>query len=141
GLRTVREAVDVSIIADESVYSPVDALRLIRADAVDMINIKLAKSGGMYLGKKLHAIAQAGNLACMLGSMVESSLGMLANYHFARAYQMVTCGLSAYSLVDGDVDVGLQLANGELTVAEERPGLGYPDGSAYERYFTSEGAG
>lgn len=136
GLRSVRQAVDVSIIADESLYSPVDALRLIEAKAVDMFNIKLAKCGGMFLGKKLFSLAQAGNINCMLGSMIESSLGMLANYHFAKAHPMVTCGLSAYTYVSEPVEVGIRFSNGQMLLDEERPGLGYPDPHPFERAFT-----
>lgn len=135
GLKQVRDSVDVDIIADESLYSPVDAIRLIRSDAVDMFNIKLAKSGGMYIGKKIWNIAQAANIDCALGSMIESSLGMLANYHFARSIPMKTCGLSAFQLIKDDIDVGLKIENGELILKSDEPGLGYTDASLFEAYF------
>jgi L-alanine-DL-glutamate epimerase-like enolase superfamily enzyme len=104
-----------------------------------MFNIKLAKSGGMFLGSKLFAIAQAANTPCMLGSMIESSLGMLANYHFARAHPMATCGLSAYSYVKDPISVGLRLSGGTLQLDGEYPGLGYPDPAPFERVFQSDG--
>ncbi|MBI1293671.1 hypothetical protein GC175_01785 [bacterium] len=136
GLREVKMAVKLSVIADESVYSPIDAMRLTRAQAADLFNVKLAKCGGMYLGKKLFAVAQAGNIRCMLGSMIESSLGMLANYHFARAHPMVTCGLSAYSYIANPVDVGIAFRNGQMMLEKELPGLGYSDPTPFEQAFT-----
>lgn len=135
GLKLLRQSIGMSIIVDESLYSPFDAIRIIKEGAADMFNIKLAKSGGMYIGKKLFSIAQASNLGCMLGSMIESSLGMLANYHFARSHKMVTCGLSAYSYVAEKIDVGISFSNGEMRLAEERPGLGYPDSTPFEEQF------
>ena len=137
GLKLIRQSVNMSVILDESLYSSIDALRLIKADAVDIFNIKLAKCGGMYLGKKLFAVAQAGNISCMLGSMIESSLGMLANYHFARAHPMITCGLSAYSYVAEKIDVGITFTNGQMSLSAERPGLGYPDATPFEEKFQS----
>lgn len=135
GLRLLRQSIGMSVIVDESLYSPVDALRIIKAEAADMFNIKLAKCGGLYLGKKLYSIAQAGNISCMLGSMIESSLGMLANYHFARSHPMVTCGLSAYSYVAEKIDVGITFTNGQMMLVADKPGLGYPDEAPFEEKF------
>lgn len=135
GLKLIRQSIGMSVIVDESLYSPIDALRIIKEDAADIFNIKLAKCGGLYLGKKLYAIAQAGNISCMLGSMIESSLGMLANYHFARSHPMITCGLSAYSYVAEKIDVGITFTNGQMQLAVERPGLGYPDATPFEEKF------
>lgn len=137
GLRRVRDAVSVSIVADESLYSPVDALRLASAGAADMFNIKLAKCGGMWPGAQVLAIARAANIPCLLGSMVESSLGMLANYHFATAHKMHTCGLSVYGEVRDGLDVGLEIKEGVLHKSDKLPGLGYPDCSTLDRLFSS----
>jgi len=48
---------------------------------------------------------------------------------------MVTCGLSAYSYVAEKIDVGISFSNGEMRLAEERPGLGYPDSTPFEAQF------
>ncbi len=136
GLRRVRGAVDASIIADESLYSPVDALRLIKAEAVDMFNVKLAKCGGLRAGSELLAIARAANVPCLLGSMIESPLGMLANYHFGRAHQMVTCGLSVFAYTQGGPDVGFSIQEGQLVKEDpDRPGLGYRESATLDSAF------
>ncbi|HID08597.1 TPA: dipeptide epimerase, partial [Candidatus Micrarchaeota archaeon] len=47
GLRYVRERSPIPVMADEAVHLPQDALRAIRVGAVDYINIKLMKAGGL----------------------------------------------------------------------------------------------
>lgn len=138
GLKKLREAVDVPIMADESLYSYYDALAMAKDSVVDYFNIKLAKSGGMYLGGKIKAIADAANIPCVLGSMIESSLGMLANYHFASAYEMKTCGLTGWTLITNDFDLGLSMDGDTLKIDESRPGLGYKDESILEAEFSKK---
>jgi len=79
----------IPIMADESVHSPTDALRLIKEEAVDMINIKLMKSGGIYNARKIAAIAEAADVPCMIGCMGESAIGITAAVHFAAATKNV----------------------------------------------------
>jgi L-Ala-D/L-Glu epimerase len=85
GLRYLRQQVLVPIMADESLFSATDALRLVREEAVDYFNIKLAKSGGIFEALKINAIAEAANLPCMIGCMSESRLALTANAHLASA--------------------------------------------------------
>ena len=44
GMAEVRAAVDVLIEADEAAYTPHDVVQIIRAQAADVINIKIAKA-------------------------------------------------------------------------------------------------
>ena len=135
GLKKLKERVDTKIMADESLYSYQDALKMAKNNVVDMFNIKLAKSGGIYLGSKIKTIADAANIPCVLGSMIESSLGMLADYHFAKSYKMETCGLSGWTLITNDFDLGLKMEKNELRLMSDKPGLGYQDEKVLEREF------
>lgn len=108
---------------------------MVQQGTVDMFNIKLAKSGGLHLGRKIKAIADASNTPTLLGSMIESTLGMLADYHFARSQKIMCSGLSAYKLIKNQPDVGFRLDGQYLRLTEERPGLGYPDEEAFAREF------
>ncbi len=47
GLARIRSRTDVPVMVDESVFTPQDAMRVIRAGAADIINIKQNKSGGL----------------------------------------------------------------------------------------------
>lgn len=81
GLKYVRERSPVPIMADESVHSPHDAIEIVRRNAVDLINIKLMKSGGILNAVRIAQIADAAGIKCMLGSMAESSLALTAAAH------------------------------------------------------------
>jgi L-alanine-DL-glutamate epimerase-like enolase superfamily enzyme len=52
GLKYSRDNSPMPIMADESVYTPHDALAVVRENAVDCINIKLMKAGGAYCGAR-----------------------------------------------------------------------------------------
>ncbi|RLI21972.1 dipeptide epimerase, partial [Candidatus Bathyarchaeota archaeon] len=98
GLATVRKNSSIPIMADESVHSPEDALKVIRAEAADVINIKLMKSGGIWKAMKIAAIAEAAKIPCMVGCMGESNLGITAAVHFAAAVKNVQ-----YADLDADL--------------------------------------
>ncbi len=84
-LALVRAHSPIPICADESLFTHVDALQLVRKQAVDYFNIKLSKSGGIHTALKINAIAEAAGIPCMIGCMSESRLGISANAHLASA--------------------------------------------------------
>ena len=47
GMQYVTRHADVPVLADESVFSPADALRIMQTGAADLVNIKLMKCGGI----------------------------------------------------------------------------------------------
>ncbi len=98
GLAEVRRSSPVPIMADESVHSPEDAMRLIRADAVDLVNIKLMKCGGMLKARKIAAVAEAAGIPCMIGCMGESGIGIAAGTHLAAAIRNIR-----YADLDSDI--------------------------------------
>lgn len=81
----VRANSPIPICADESLFTHIDALQLVRQQAVDYFNIKLSKSGGINNALKINAIAEAAGIPCMIGCMSESRLGITANAHLASA--------------------------------------------------------
>ena len=89
----------VKIMADESVFNHHDARKQINSRSCHYINIKLAKSGGLYEAKKIHDIAAENGIACMMGGMLESRIALSAKLHFVYAslnikfYDMDTCML------------------------------------------------
>lgn len=84
-LARLRENVSIPICADESVFDDKDALKLIKADAVDYMNIKLGKSGGIQTALKINAVAEAAGCKCMIGCFSESRLALSAAAHLALA--------------------------------------------------------
>ncbi|MGQ9726228.1 MAG: mandelate racemase/muconate lactonizing enzyme family protein, partial [Candidatus Bathycorpusculaceae bacterium] len=98
GLIEVKKNSPIPIMADESVHSPEDAIRLIQAEAVDLINIKLMKSGGILKGRKIAEIAEAAGIPCMIGCMGESEIGIDAGAHLAAAIKNIQ-----YADLDSDI--------------------------------------
>jgi len=89
GMAHVRREVGIPIMADESCFSPADALRIVREEAADIINIKLMKCGGLLAARKICAIAEAAGISCFAGSMVETEIGHTAVLHLAASQEVV----------------------------------------------------
>jgi len=58
-LKRVRERISFPVMADETVYSPQDAIKAAAADVADVFCIKLYKSGGLWRGRQIALIAEA----------------------------------------------------------------------------------
>ncbi|HWQ79607.1 MAG TPA: dipeptide epimerase [Anaerovoracaceae bacterium] len=90
GMKYVTDHVSTPIMADESLFSPEDALRLLQMKAADLLNIKLMKCGGIFNALKINAIAESYGVECMLGSMIESKISLTAATHLAAAKKNIT---------------------------------------------------
>ena len=85
GLKYVTERTATPIMADESIFSIYDAKRVLEMRAADLINIKLMKSGGIYQALKINTLAEANDITCMVGSMIETKIGITAAAHLAAS--------------------------------------------------------
>lgn len=87
GLARVRAAAGgVPVMADESLFTIRDAYELARAEAVDVLCIKLYKTGGIHQAKRIAAIAEAGHLRLNIGGLaVQSQLEAAAGAHFCAS--------------------------------------------------------
>jgi L-alanine-DL-glutamate epimerase-like enolase superfamily enzyme len=110
GLRFVRERSTLPILADESCLVSSDIPRL--AGAVDGINIKLAKCGGLREALRMVATARAHGMLVMCGCMVESSLGITAAAQLAPLLDYAD--LDGAALVANDPYVGATISGGEI---------------------------
>ena len=97
GLKFVRDHSKALIMADESCFTAADALKLIRAEAVDLINIKLMKCGGLYEASKISSLCEVAGVECMIGCMAEeTNIGVTAAAHLATGLKNITrCDLDA----------------------------------------------
>ena len=78
GLRYVTKHSDVPVLADESVFSPEDAFKILQMKAADLINIKLMKCGGIYNALKIINLAEVVGVECMIGCMLEAKVSVNA---------------------------------------------------------------
>jgi muconate cycloisomerase len=88
GMAAVR-SLGFRVMADESVYTPEDAIRVVKARAADMINLKLGKHGGLLNARKICAIAEASGLTCGHGGRGEF-LDRVAALHLSAAAPVIT---------------------------------------------------
>ncbi len=90
----VKEEMGIPLALDESISTFKDAKEYIRRGVVDIINIKLAKSG---IGEALRIIklAQEKGIKLMIGCMAESVVGLTTSVHLAA-------GTGVFSFVDLD---------------------------------------
>jgi L-alanine-DL-glutamate epimerase-like enolase superfamily enzyme len=116
----------VKIMADESVYNHHDARKQINSGLCHYINIKMAKSGGIYEAKQIHDLAAEKGIACMMGGMLESRIALSAKLHFVYAspnikfYDMDTCMIGHLE----DPCIGGVKYDGYQLSIDDSPGIG-----------------
>src|SRR5207249_4010233 len=118
--------VTAPIMADESCFSPHDALAIARLGGVSILGLKLTKSAGILGTMAIARIAEAAALSCYVGCMIETSLGTAAYLQVALAAAPVTWGCELFGplLLTGDVTrVPVRYADGAI-LALDGPGLG-----------------
>ncbi|TAK40275.1 MAG: dipeptide epimerase [Lysobacteraceae bacterium] len=126
GLRYVTERVHTPVMADESVFGPMEVIELIRMRAADIVNIKLMKTGGISNAVRIADIAGLHGIDCMIGCMLESSIGVAAAVHLAvaKANVITKVDLDGPSLCQYDpVQGGVVFNESEISITDA-PGLG-----------------
>lgn len=125
-LRKIREKINVPLMADESLHNEMDAIKLIKTDAVDLFNIKLMKSSGIFGAIKISDIGEAAGIQCMIGCMGESIIGITAGAHLAAAKNNINridldvpFAIKEVACIKG----GVKYVGGIATLPES-PGLG-----------------
>lgn len=73
------------IVADESVFGLADLVRVIRADAADVVSVYVGKAGGPGRAVELGQTAAAFGIGTLIGSNGELGLGAAAQLHVACA--------------------------------------------------------
>jgi L-alanine-DL-glutamate epimerase-like enolase superfamily enzyme len=119
GLAAVSRASRLPIIADESCLVATDIPKL--AGAVDGINIKLAKCGGLREAIRMIAVARAHAMTVMVGCMIESSIAITGAAHFTPLVDIVD--LDGAALLGHDPFIGATINGGQVVLPTE-PGLG-----------------
>lgn len=125
GLKFVSDNVYIPVLADESVFSPMDALNIFQRRAADLVNIKLMKTGGIYNALKICSLAEMYGVECMIGCMLEAKVSVTAAVHLACAKSIITkIDLDGPVLCCGDPVVGGAIFNEYKISLSEDSGLG-----------------
>lgn len=138
GLAQVNMQVDTPVMADEAVWTLTDLSEVIERGAAGMVNLKLAKTGGITEALTMRDVALEAGLSVFIGCMLESEIGLGAAACLAASVRDRALGSSAgqhgapsrYQ----DLDGGLWLAEspvrggiryeGQRVELPTQPGLG-----------------
>jgi len=130
GMKYVTQNTYTKILADESIFSPQDAVRIIQERAADLINIKLMKTGGIYNALKICDIAEVCGVECMIGCMLESKISVSAAANLGAARKIITMvDLDGPALCKIDpISGGPIFCGGNIKMSEES-GMGFDPNS------------
>jgi L-alanine-DL-glutamate epimerase-like enolase superfamily enzyme len=122
GLAHVRRHVETPVMADESVFDLHGLVEVIRHEAADLVNLKIAKAGGITPCLELARVAHLHGIGVSVGSMLESAVGVRGAAALAAR---IDCDVvpdldSAWWLADGaPYSDGLGYASGRITLGSE----------------------
>ncbi len=125
GMALVRQAVRPRVMADESVNSSAEALRIIENGAADIISLKIPKMGGIFKARKVAAVCEAAGIEYLVGTAPGSRLLDAANVHLAVSLRNLTlpCEIGEFERMANDPCRGLEIVEG-ISRPPPGPGLG-----------------
>lgn len=125
-LAEINQSLPIPVMADESLRTPGDALRLAALRAADVYSLKTTKSGGLRATRAIAEIAAAAGIPCHAGTSIESPVGTAASLHLACTAPAVTWGSELFGpllMREELLTEPLHYAGGELHLPDG-PGLG-----------------
>nr|WP_232372756.1 enolase C-terminal domain-like protein [Acuticoccus mangrovi] len=134
----LRDAIDVPLLADESVFGPEDMTRAVAEGICDGVSVKIMKSGGPRRACAIAQMAEAAGLTAYGGDMFETGLAHLAGAHTIAAAPAITLGCEFYQaryyLREDILAEPFPVEDGHVVVPD-RPGLGIlPDEDKLAHY-------
>ena len=125
GMQYVTRHASVPVLADESVFSPADALRIMQTGAADFVNIKLMKCGGITNALRIASAAEVYGVECMIGCMLEAKISVNAAVELACAKKIITkIDLDGPVLCSEDHILGGAVFDEKNITVSDAPGMG-----------------
>lgn len=87
----VRRRSGIPIMADESVFTPEDALEVIRHRAADVLSLYPGKHGGIRQTQAIAKLAEAAGIPCTIGSNLEREVATAAMAHVTVSTANIQC--------------------------------------------------
>ncbi|MBA1420642.1 MAG: dipeptide epimerase [Epsilonproteobacteria bacterium] len=122
GLKYIKERVQTPLLADESIFSVKDARKLLEMQAIDYVNIKLAKTAGITQALELADLSKSFGVKCMIGCMLEGPISVVAGVHVASAKAdiITMLDLDAVSLLASHpVTTNIQFDESTITLSDD----------------------
>jgi len=96
-MAAIARAIDTPIMADESVFTPAEAVEMVRGQIADLVSIKIMKSGGILRAREIASIAEAAGITAYGGTMFEAGLAIAAGLHMVAATPNIALGAEFYT--------------------------------------------
>ena len=136
-LALIRRGIGIPLMADESVTGPASLVEIIRAQAADLVKVKVMKQGGLLRTLAMVECAAAAGLRVVIGHGFGLTLSTLAEAAVASVSDAIVDGCEAVGplkMADDVVAEPVRLDAGVIPLAD-RPGLGATvDRDALKRY-------
>ena len=136
-VRREANAVGLPIMADESVLDHASLIRIIKADAADLVKVKVMKQGGFLNTRRMIATAEAAGIRCVVGHGFGLGINTMAEIMLAATSGNVIDGLECVGplkTADDIVTRKLDLSSGSIALPAG-PGLGVTlDDAKLEKY-------
>ncbi len=124
-LAELRRDCPVPIAADESVATPEDVRAAADMGACDVVNVKLAASGGFHGAREALRAAREHGLEPFLSSTLDGPWGIAAALQLAASERLsLACGLATLELFDARIARALPPPRAGLLPVPQGPGLG-----------------
>jgi muconate cycloisomerase len=124
-MAAVRRRSGIPIMADESVFTPLDALEVIRHEAADVLSLYPGKHGGIRSTQHIAKMAEAAGIPCTIGSNLEREVATAAMVHVTIATANIDCEAFPGDLI-GPLYYDQPLTSRPLRYEVDR--LGVPEG-------------
>lgn len=103
---TLKSETSILLMADESVHTQKDVQFFLQNKAVDYINVKLSKCGGIVEARKIIKTAKKFKIPVMLGSMLEGERALKYNLAFGLSEDFIVYDFSRnYRLKDENTQI------------------------------------
>jgi L-alanine-DL-glutamate epimerase-like enolase superfamily enzyme len=117
--RVRREAGGTPIMADESVLDHASLIRIIKAEAADLVKVKVMKQGGLFNTRRMIATAEAAGIRCVIGHGFGLGINTMAEIMLAATSHNVIDGIECVGplkTADDIVTHKLDLTSGRLAL-------------------------
>ena len=124
-LAEVRQRVSTAIAADESVSTLRELRRAAELEACDVVNVKVAGTGGLGPARELLREARAAGMDAFLSSTLDGPWGIAAALQLAASEEVtLACGLATLPLFDSPLARALPGPRAGTLKVPTGPGLG-----------------
>ncbi|MDC3416809.1 o-succinylbenzoate synthase [Aquibacillus salsiterrae] len=134
---TLQSQLDTPICLDESIHTFSDVRTALTLGSCSIINMKVARVGGITEAKKIHDYCKSNDVPVWCGGMLEAGIGRAHSIALATLPQFRLPGDTSASNRYFDKDIiepKVTLENGQVVIPD-RPGIGYEiDWRALENY-------